>query len=64
MAAGQKCVAEILFQRFDPGAYRRLSDVQVPGSTIEVSGIGDFQECPNVIEVHDPSPSLTRRSRI
>jgi len=56
MGAGEQGAAEIVFQRLDARADRRLGDVEALRRAVEAAAGGDFEEGLNVIEVHGAAP--------
>ncbi len=51
-AAQEDGLVEAFLQRLDAGRNRRLGDVQVVGGDVEIARRGDFEEGPDVFDIH------------
>jgi hypothetical protein len=52
LRAHEQAAIELLLERADPRAHRRLRDVQALGRPVEVAGLGDLKKGAQMLDVH------------
>jgi hypothetical protein len=52
LVADEQPAAELVLERTDPGAHRRLGDVETAGGGNKAARLGDLEESPGLRDIH------------